>query len=121
MDKPPDLFDRSWEWGRLSAFSTDVADRPLLGVVSGRRRQGKSVLVRALAAAAGGFYWEAFEGSRADLLADLATRLAARLRSPAPVVLRDWDTALGALGTLGTVVVLDELPYALRESPEITS
>lgn len=125
MDKPADLFDRAWEWGRLTSLASDAAERPLLGVVTGRRRQGKSVLVRALCEAAGGFYWEAFEGSRADQLADLAARLARHTGAAAPFAFPDWDTALGALAGLArdraSVIALDELPYAMHESRELPS
>lgn len=120
MHKPIDLWDRDWEWSRLASFASDGARRPLLGIVSGRRRQGKSMLVRALCEAAGGFYWEAFEGSRADQLADLARHLAIRLGSP-PLALPDWDTALAALGRVGSVVAIDELSYATQEAREIPS
>ena len=42
------MFDRFFEWSRLVTFAT--SDRPgaELGVISGRRRQGKTFLLRAL-------------------------------------------------------------------------
>jgi AAA+ ATPase superfamily predicted ATPase len=121
MERPPDLFDRQWEWDQLARFAEDRATTPSLGIVTGRRRQGKSVLVRALCAATGGFYWEAFEGGRSDQLADLATHLGRFTRSIAPLALPDWDAALAALGSLRTPVAIDELPYLLRDNPEIPS
>lgn len=125
MHKPSDLFDREWEWTRLDQFASDPHPGPSLGLVSGRRRQGKSVLLRALCEAAGGFYWEAFEGSRGDLLADLARHLGAAIGSPAPLALADWDAAFAALarfaGPTPRVIALDELPYAIEAAPELPS
>lgn len=45
LERPAEMFDREREWAALSVFATG---RPLLGVVSGRRRQGKTFLLRSL-------------------------------------------------------------------------
>jgi uncharacterized protein len=125
MDKPADLFDRDWEWSRLARFAADPHPGPTLGLISGRRRQGKSVLLRALCDAGGGFYWQAFEGSRNDLLGDLGRHLAAALGAPASLALPDWDAALTALAATTQrhpgIVALDELPYAMESAPELPS
>lgn len=45
LSRPAHIFDREAEWASLVAFATDPAPGPMLGVVSGRRRQGKSPLL----------------------------------------------------------------------------
>ena len=40
--KPQDMFDRDYEWGELTRFAGNSAPRATLGIVSGRRRQGKT-------------------------------------------------------------------------------
>ena len=75
-DRPIDLFDREREWADLSAFVSDPAPGLRLGIVYGRRRQGKSFLLRRLAAATGGFYYQALEHEPAQVLADRILRRA---------------------------------------------
>jgi uncharacterized protein len=48
------MFDRDFEWVQLSLFTSDPDPGATLGVVSGRRRQGKTFLLRALSQATGG-------------------------------------------------------------------
>lgn len=59
LAKPPDIFDRDREWSALARFATDDQRGATLGVVSGRRRQGKTYLLEALTKQAGGFYFGA--------------------------------------------------------------
>jgi uncharacterized protein len=59
--KPQHLFDRNAEWTGLMSFAADARPGATLGVVSGRRRQGKSYLLQALATALGGIYFPAPE------------------------------------------------------------
>ncbi|MFE9924458.1 hypothetical protein ACFYQA_23605 [Streptomyces sp. NPDC005774] len=40
--RPPDMFDREWEWNELTAFATGEGTGPRLGAVSGRRSRGTS-------------------------------------------------------------------------------
>ncbi len=102
-------------------------DRPevTLGVVSGRRRQGKTYLLRALAQAAGGFFFEAVQGTEAESLRMLGADLAAHLGAPAPLSFGDWDEALAALLDLGSgqphTVIIDEFPYLADASPSLPS
>jgi hypothetical protein len=46
--KPDDMFDRDVEWMELAAFTADERPGATLGIVSGRRRQGKTFILRAL-------------------------------------------------------------------------
>ncbi|MGO9557856.1 MAG: hypothetical protein ACLPQS_08070 [Acidimicrobiales bacterium] len=52
---PTDLFDRERDWDDLGTFATDATPGLRIAVVYGRRRQGKSYLLRRLASAMGGF------------------------------------------------------------------
>jgi uncharacterized protein len=65
MNKPDHIFDRDSEWTALTAFIADTRRGATLGVVSGRRRHGKSYLLQALAEAAGGMYFPALEVTEA--------------------------------------------------------
>ncbi len=125
LRKPADLFDRSWDWGVLSAFATDTAPGATLGVMSGRRRQGKSLLLESLCKSAGGFYFMATEATEAESLRSLAAALSDHLRSPAPVHLDDWGQAVDVLLGLATSnpvpVVIDEFPYLCHSSPQLPS
>ena len=129
-DRPIDLFDREREWADLSAFVSDPAPGLRLGIVYGRRRQGKSFLLRRLAAATGGFYYQALEHESAQALADLGDRVGAHLGF-GRLAFANWDEALTGIRRLGTplagagggpaVVILDEFPYLLERSPELLS
>jgi uncharacterized protein len=125
MRKPASVFDREWEWDALARFVADPTPGPTLGIVSGRRRQGKSLLLQELCAASGGFYFAATEATATDALRLLGEDLTHHLRSPAPIAFDTWDRAIDALVDLGgaepTPVVLDEFPYLCRAAPELPS
>ena len=63
--KPGHIFDRNQEWAGLDAFAANPYPGAMLGVVSGRRRQGKSFLLEALTTATGGLYFPAVEATEA--------------------------------------------------------
>lgn len=125
MRKSARLFDRDWEWGVLTRFVGDTTSQPTLGIVSGRRRQGKSLLLEELCAATGGFYFLATEATAADGLRLLGEDLAAYLGSPAPSAFDSWRQAIDVLLELADEgplpVVLDEFPYLCRSVPELPS
>ncbi len=127
MNPPTDLFDREWEWEALARFSDDRRPGATLGIVSGRRRQGKSFLLQALCEASGGFYHEATLGTEAEELRRLGGWLGEHTGSVGPILLNDWREAVRALlgprpdGRSGGVVVIDELPYLIRSVPSLPS
>ena len=127
MERPPDLFDRVSEWQDLSTFATRPGTGIQLALVRGRRRQGKSFMLRRLVEAAGGFYFQAVEEERSQALASLGSALGQHLQVPGGrLALENWDAALRAVSDLPsqtspTLVVLDEFPYLLAHSPDLPS
>lgn len=126
MERPSDLFDREREWQDLVDFVRSPGRGVRLGLVRGRRRQGKSFLLRRLAKATGGFYYQAVEEDRAQALDGLGRALAEHLDIPGGrLAFTSWDDAIRALSDLGSkspaLIVLDEFPYLLQHSPELPS
>ncbi|MGW1002393.1 AAA family ATPase [Streptomyces sp. NPDC002520] len=125
LPKPADMFAREWEWSELTAFATSSGEGPRLGVVSGRRRQGKSFLLQALTEATGGFYFAAVEASAAEslqLFGEEVARYTDVLVPPRPA---HWGEALDLLFDLAAdrplPVVIDEFPYLVRNAPALPS
>lgn len=125
LDKPVEMFDRDYEWGALTDFATDSSSGAMLGVVSGRRRQGKTFLLRALCQAAGGFYFAAEEATDGESLRRLGEVLADYLDTPGPMAFADWHAAVDALLGLSrdrpVPVVIDEFPYLARANASLPS
>lgn len=126
MEKPPEIFDRDWEWGQLDRFVSDGQPGATLGIVSGRRRQGKTFLLESMCELTGGFYYAATEVvPHPEALRQLAEAWAAYSSSPGIVRFADWGQALDALLALAAdrpvPVVLDEFPYLVREAKELPS
>ena len=117
--RPDDIFDRVDEWNELSAF---VSESSRLGVVWGPRRAGKSVLLAALAEAAGGMYVEAVRQDAALSLADIGRVVGERV-GVGMVRYGTWSDAIEGLLSLANcpVVVLDEFGYLCEASPELPS
>lgn len=124
-EKPAGIFDRTVEWAELAGFVADSRPGATLGVVSGRRRQGKTLLLYELARAGGGFYFGATEATATESLRRLGEALGAYTGAPGPVHLADWDAAVDALLALGrdrpVTVVLDEFPYLVRAARDLPS
>ncbi len=127
MKRPPDLFDRISEWNDLAEFVTQPARGARLAIVRGRRRQGKSYLLRRLVRVAGGFYYQAAEEEQPQALASFGSALGSFLQVPGGrLALESWDDVFQALSDLPptngpSLVVLDEFPYLLHHSPELPS
>ncbi len=96
-----------------------------MGVVSGRRRQGKSYLLRSLAEVTAGFFFEAVQATEAESLRMVGAELAAYAGAPAPYAFTNWDDALASLFALGdgraAVIIIDEFPYLADASPSLPS
>jgi hypothetical protein len=125
MLKPPDVFDRNREWSELAAFFDDDRPGATLGVVSGRRRQGKSFLLQAACQQAHGFYFSAQEATQAESLSLIGAALTRYVDPIAPITPSGWLEVLDILLRLGreraVPVVLNEFPYLVRTSPTLPS
>ena len=124
MYKPDHIFDRDSEWAALTSFVADSRPGATLGVVSGRRRQGKSYLLQALAEATGGIYFPALEMTEAVSLRLFADELIRFTGAPVPAF-RDWLEAIPfmfrATSVRAVPVVIDEFPYLVKSSPGLSS
>ncbi len=123
VGKPDRIFDRDIEWRDLAAFAARAEGRTQLGVVSGRRRQGKTYLLEALARESGGFYFGATQATEAESLRLFGDALGRHLRLAVPPRFLGWDEAIRYLFTIGDagLIVLDEFPYLSKVSPSLPS
>ncbi|WP_322780527.1 ATP-binding protein [Frankia sp. Cas4] len=125
MIKPARIFDRDFEWRQLAAFAARDRGQPRLGVVSGRRRQGKTFLIEALARETGGMYFGATQATEAESLHLFAETLAEYVQAPVPPRFVSWDEAVTYLfavaGSRPGPVVIDEFPYLSAASPALPS
>jgi AAA+ ATPase superfamily predicted ATPase len=122
--KPDRVFDRDVEWRNLTSFATQ-GPGTRLGVVSGRRRQGKTFLLEALARETGGLYYGATEATEAESLRLFGQAVANYLDAPVPTRFENWDEAItylfSVVGARGKPVVIDEFPYLNRVTPALPS
>lgn len=104
---------------------TSGQDHATLGVVSGRRRQGKTYLLQALCEAAGGFFFAAEQAVEAESLRHLADAFTDFAGVGYPARFADWREAVDALLALGEEheipVVIDEFPYLVSAAPSLPS
>ncbi|MFC1407939.1 ATP-binding protein [Streptacidiphilus sp. N1-12] len=127
--KPDHVFDRGAEWAGLASFAVRAVPRAMLGVVSGRRRMGKTYLLRALCEQLGGFYFGATAATEGESLRQLGAALAGHAGSRVPFSFATWDDAVSYLFDLAApdrggaplLVVLDEFPYLAKAAPELPS
>jgi uncharacterized protein len=123
--KPDRLFDRDVEWAELTDFATSAEPGAALGLVYGRRRQGKTLLLELLALELGGFMFAATQQSEAQNLADLGAAYAAYRGLRQPVVFDGYREAIDEILRLGderpTAVIIDEFPYLVSATPALPS
>jgi uncharacterized protein len=115
IDKPPRLFGRDTEWRDLTEFASSAQPGATLGLVYGRRRQGKTLLLELLARETGGFLFAATQQTELQNLADLGAAYAAFRGLRQRVLFASWREALDELVRLGAdtplPVIIDEFPY----------
>lgn len=125
MDKPARLFGRDEEWAALADFVEAPTEGATLGLVYGRRRQGKTLMLELLAQATGGLLFAATQQSETQNLADLGAAYAAHRGLRQPVSFRDWREGLDELLRLGderaVPVIIDEFPYLIAATPALPS
>lgn len=93
-----------------------------LGIVSGRRRQGKTFLLDALADVVGVFFFTATDATEVEALEGFGAAVAAHAGG-GRYAFRDWDEALERLFAVveDGLVVIDEFPYLTKASPSLPS
>jgi AAA+ ATPase superfamily predicted ATPase len=111
--------DRDVELGQLTdCYESARAD---FIVIYGRRRLGKSELVRqSIAGRDDAVYYQAVESTAPNQLeqfVDTATAQFPSLRN----VRRDWEALLETLGERDAVVVIDEFPFLIEEDESLPS
>src|ERR1700733_14230311 len=123
--KPDRLFDRDAEWRELTEFAASPTPGATLGLLYGRRRQGKTLLLELLTLELGGFMFAATQQSEAQNLADLGAAYAAYRGLRQPVVFPDYREALDELFRLGEARpapgILDGFPYLVASTPALPS
>ena len=124
--KPARIFDREREWQGLISFASTPGQGAMLGVVGGRRRQGKSFLLQAVTEAAGGMYFAATEATEAESLRLFADALLRHTRIPVESPFRDWNDAIASMFRQldsgdPVPVVIDEFPFLAKASPALPS
>ena len=120
--KPRHVFDRDREWDGLLRFATSPDPGVRLGIISGRRRQGKTYLLDAVASAVDGFFYTATEDTETDALANFGRALA-ESTGGGRYAFANWDEALDRLfaAAAGRLIVIDEFPYLSKASPSLPS
>ncbi|MFD3507527.1 ATP-binding protein [Nocardia sp. NPDC058666] len=134
MDKPDRIVGRDRQWGAVERFLFDGGfDGPLrLGLVSGRRRTGKTQLLAEACREVGGLYSVCVQdegdlASRRRFAADISGHLSTTPTSADPP---DWETLLRSALEVAErttprgrppLVVIDEFPYAVAHAPELPS
>jgi uncharacterized protein len=127
--KPEHLFDRVAEWHGLVAFASRPTQTAQLGIVSGRRRMGKTYLLRALVERVGGFYFGATTATAGESLRQFGAALAEFTGAEVPIAFDSWDHAVTYLFGLVAreradkplLVVIDEFSYLVKAVPELPS
>lgn len=122
IDRDDDLEDLNSRWGM----------KPQIYLLWGRRRVGKSALIREFAAGKDAIIYQAIRGTATDQLQLLTRRILARM--PDPVLeaapLANWDQAFAYLEGVGRnrkaagrplILVFDELQYLAATDDSIVS
>lgn len=130
MRKPDTIVGRNREWRLLERFlMPDDDDSLRIGIVSGRRRAGKTHLLQAVSQQVGGLFHTCVrdEDERAARVRFAAT-IARFAGTPPPSEPDSWEdlfrTALNVVNRRTAAVrvpllVFDEAPYAIAHSPEL--
>ncbi|KAB8184208.1 AAA family ATPase [Microbispora catharanthi] len=125
LEKPERLFGRDTEWENLADFVGSPMSGATLGLVYGRRRQGKTLMLELLAQQTGGFLFGATQQTETQNLTDLGAAYAAHRGLRQPVAFRTWREAIDELLRLGedqaTPLIIDEFPYLVSATPALPS
>jgi len=111
--------NRTNEINQLSdCYDSDKAE---FIVLYGRRRLGKSELVRkSIAERDDAVYYQAIESTAQNQLEQFADTVSTQF-PPVANIRRDWEALLEALGAHNAVVVIDEFPFLIEEDSSLPS
>ena len=111
--------DRDVELGQLNdCYESETAD---FVVIYGRRRLGKSELVRqSIADRDDAVYYQAVESTAQNQLEQFVDTATAQFPS-LQNVRRDWEALLEVLGKDDAIVVIDEFPFLIEEDESLPS
>lgn len=127
MRKPDELHARDREWDALTDFVDDPTAGATLGLLYGRRRQGKTLMLELLAEATGGFMFTAREQSDRQNLRELSAAYARHAGLPVSLAFDRWPDVIDALLGLGSAapepvpVIIDEFPNLVAQTPALPS
>ena len=118
-DRMEQFVDRDIELGRLTdRYESESAE---FIVLYGRRRLGKSELVRrSIAGNDNAVYYQAIESTAQNQLEQFVDTVTGQFPSLQPVR-RDWEVFLEALGEKNAIVVIDEFPFLIEEDESLPS
>ena len=104
-------------------FLTGLVGKPTLLIVYGRRRVGKTELLREFAKKTGAVYLLARRESKKDQLDKLSRELSAATGDESLVgrPFQTYDALFEYIAGLGKPVIFDEFPYLVESSPELPS
>lgn len=120
MEKPPDVFDRDAEWESLARFIGGGG--AALGLVYGRRRQGKSWLVERATKGSAGLYWQATQGTTRQQLDEFGLAYATWRDLPIRPRFESWGEALRTVWDAPpSVFALDEFQYLVESDSPLPS
>ena len=113
------FIDRDVELDQLTdCYASETAD---FVVIYGRRRLGKSELVRqSISDRTDAVYYQAVESTAQNQLEQFVETTTAQFPS-VENVRRDWEVLLEALGTEDAIVVIDEFPFLIEEDESLPS
>ena len=115
---------REQDQAAISDFFDSPAQRPLLGLVYGRRRIGKSTMLVREVEQRGGFYFEAIKVSTPTQLERLGDAMG-RYLGVRRLAFANWEEALRSIIDIGRdrpiPAVLDEFGYIMEADPSIES
>ncbi|MGH3933088.1 MAG: AAA family ATPase [Pseudonocardiaceae bacterium] len=127
MRKPDELHARDQEWDSLVDFVGDLSAGATLGLVYGRRRQGKTLMLELLAEVTGGFMFTAREQPDRQNLQELSAAYARHAALPTSLAFDNWSDVIDALLGLGSTaaepvpVIIDEFPNLVARAPGLPS
>ncbi|MGH3939794.1 MAG: AAA family ATPase [Pseudonocardiaceae bacterium] len=127
LRKPDELHARDREWDALVDFVADPSPGATLGLVYGRRRQGKTLMLELLAEATGGFMFTAREQPERQNLQELSAAYARHAGLPASLAFDNWPDVIDALLGLGHAaseavpVIIDEFPNLVAQASALPS